>query len=107
MAAVKKHLDIGDARDDDAIEPVVRAVNTKVLSWRVAAVADGATDWSGDQVAHIVQGATMLAARLYRRRNTPDGVTAFSDAGPVYVQRNDPDVAQLLNLGAYAKPAVG
>lgn len=53
-------------------------------------------------------GATMLAARLYRRRNSPAGITAFgTDGGAVYVQRQDPDVALLLGLGAYARPRVG
>lgn len=55
------------------------------------------------------QGATMLAARIIRRRNSLSGVEAFSgDAGgAVYVSRNDPDVALLLGLGAYKKPRVG
>jgi hypothetical protein len=50
----------------------------------------------------------MLAGRLYRRRNSPAGVEAFSDlGGAVYVQRNDPDIALLLRTGAYARPMVG
>lgn len=52
-------------------------------------------------------GALMLAARLYRRRNSPEGVASFTAEGAVYVQRNDPDVAMLLGLGAYAPPVVG
>jgi hypothetical protein len=52
-------------------------------------------------------GATMLAARLYRRRNSPEGVASFAADGAVYVQRNDPDVAMLLGIGAYAPPVVG
>jgi hypothetical protein len=52
-------------------------------------------------------GATMLAARLYRRRNSPEGVATFTADAPVYVQRNDPDVALLLGIGSYAPPVVG
>lgn len=106
LAAVKLYLSIAedDTTDDSFIEPIVAAVNTKVLSWPVAGVADDAADWEGAEVAHIVQGANMLAARLVRRRNSPDGVAAFTAAGPVYVSRNDPDVALLLNLGAYKRP---
>lgn len=56
------------------------------------------------QFAH---GATMLAARIYRRRNSPAGVESFGELGPLYVQRNDPDIAILLGLGSYRRPAVG
>lgn len=53
-------------------------------------------------------GAVMLAARLVRRRNSPQGIAAFTEAGgAAYVSRIDPDVAQLLRLGAYAAPQVG
>lgn len=55
----------------------------------------------------VALGATMLAARLYRRRNTPEGVATFTNDGAVYVSRNDPDVALLLGLGAYSGPVVG
>lgn len=59
--------------------------------------------WS-DQV---LRGANMLGGRLLRRRRSPSGVETFAGEGVVYVQRNDPDIAQLLQLGDYAKPAVG
>jgi hypothetical protein len=51
-------------------------------------------------------GATMLAGRLYRRRNSAEGVATFTTDGAVYVQRNDPDIALLLELGPYARPVV-
>jgi hypothetical protein len=49
----------------------------------------------------------MLAARLYRRRNSPEGVATFTADGAVYVQRNDPDVGMLLGIGSWAPPVVG
>lgn len=101
---VKAHLGIDDAQDDAYIDIVVDAVNARVLGWSVALVADGAADWDGAAVADVVLGATMLAARLVRRRNTPDGIAAFGTEGPLYVSRNDPDVALLLRLGQYRKP---
>jgi hypothetical protein len=52
-------------------------------------------------------GATMLAARLYRRRNSPEGVASFTQDGAVYVQKSDPDVAMLLGLGSWSTPVVG
>lgn len=107
VPAVKVHLDIDDARDDARLTSIVAAVNAIVRALPVARVAAGAEDWSGDEVQHVVEGATMLAARLWRRKDSPDGIAAFGEAGPVYVQRNDPDIAMLLQLGAYARPAVG
>lgn len=49
----------------------------------------------------------MLAGRLYRRRNSPSGVEAFTGDGATYVSRNDPDVARLLRIEGYAPPRVG
>jgi hypothetical protein len=57
--------------------------------------------------AAVDRGANMLGGRLFRRRNSPSGVETFSGDGVVYVQRSDPDIAQLLQLGDYSKPAVG
>lgn len=105
LDTVKAHLKITDAADDAALQQVVDAVNAKVRGFRVVSVADGAGDWTN--FPNVVQGAVMLAARLFRRRNTPDGVLAFGGDAPLYVQRNDPDVALLLGLGSHGKPAVG
>jgi hypothetical protein len=52
-------------------------------------------------------GARMLAGRLYRRRNNPAGMAEFAAEGPVFIQRNDPDIAMLLRIGAYTPPRVG
>lgn len=43
-------------------------------------------------------GAKMLAAKLNRRKNSPEGVATFVGEGVAYVRRNDPDVAALLRL---------
>lgn len=107
---VKAHLQITDDQDNAAIAAVVAAVNARVLSWPVAAKADqdpALPDWTAPDLADLVLGSVMLAARLFMRRNSPDGVAAFGDAGPAYVSRNDPDVALLLQLGSYTRPAVG
>lgn len=45
-----------------------------------------------------VVGARMLAARLYRRRNSAEGVASFAAEGVLYVRRNDPDIVSLLRL---------
>jgi hypothetical protein len=61
------------------------------------------TDARHQQARVPALGAAMLGARLYRRRNSPEGVATFTADGAVYVQRNDPDVAMLLGIGAYAR----
>ena len=102
---VKAHLGITDTDDDATIGAAVGAVNAQVRTWPAVTPADGATSW--DQLANVVHGSVMLAARLWARRNTPEGVATFGTDAPAYVQRNDPDVAMLLGLGAWAKPQVG
>lgn len=90
--------------DDDLLTDVCAAVNAWVgaLQW----VADYAAAGAGAWPATAEHGATMLAARMYRRRNTPGGVEAITDQ-VVYVPRRDSDVDQLLRVGAYQMPAVG
>lgn len=95
-------LGITDPTDEirATVHGVVAGVNAVVARW-LPRPADG---WPPDHV----QGAVMLAGRVYRRKDSPAGVVPFgADAGAVYVSRNDPDVAMLLGLGAYAAPQVG
>lgn len=103
VGQVKAHLGITDGRDDAAISSAVDAVNAVVECWPVVADAAGAEEWP----AYIERGATLLAARLHRRRNSPGGLEALGEFGPAYVQRMDPDVAMLLRLGSWSPPAVG
>lgn len=100
--AVKRYLAINDTRDDMAIDAVVSAVCSLVVSWHGEPA-------SGVWPQHHQQGATMLAARVYRRRNSPNGVESFGSevAGAVYTRSSDPDIAQLLEIGRYARPQVG
>lgn len=82
---------------------IVDAVNDLV---RRLPVADRAVD-EDEWPAAIKLGATQLALRLWRRKDSMDGVVQFAGDAPVYVQRNDPDLAQLLELGPYSGAAVG
>ena len=59
-----------------------------------------APDASADQAL----GALMLAARLVRRRNSPEGVAAVTADSVFYVARTDADVALLLGLD---RPGIG
>lgn len=96
---VAEHLDL-PATETEAMAPAVAAVNAMVAQWH--GYADGDT-WSP---RHVL-GATMLAATLYRRRNTPGGVENFNELGVAYVQRSDPHASMLLGLGAWTAPLVG
>lgn len=105
LPRVKLQLSIGadDTRDDDRLNAIVAAVNSLVRTWPVAAAAVNEPTWP----AHIVEGAAMLAARLFRRKNSPAGVEVFASQGAAYVMRTDPDIAMLLKLGSYSTPQVG
>lgn len=63
---------------------------------------DGET-WTGQTDL----AATMLAARLVRRRNSPSGVEALTETGASYVSRYDPDVARMLRIDQFVPPQIG
>ena len=109
LDAVKTELRLTDPADDAHIAAIVDTVNA--LTRRLPTArrsADPATDpVAREWFPPTVRGAIMLAARLYARRNSPAGVESFGELGPVYVSRNDPDVSMLLEIGAYAPPAIG
>ena len=84
--------------DTEAIELAVAAANAFVERYKDRP-ADG---WTADTKL----GATMLAAQLYRRRNTPGGVEQFGETG-MYVRAVDADVERLLRVGRYAPPRIG
>lgn len=85
--------------DLESVTEVVEAVCSIVPTW-LQEPADG---WA----AHHHLGATMLAARLYRRRDSPGGVADFGMEGAGYVSGNWPDVAMLLGIGSYSVGRVG
>lgn len=90
---------------DIEIDRVCEAVTALIASYADYEVPtyDNDSSWP----PNIKLGAKMLAARLYRRRNSPAGVESLGELGPVYVSRNDPDLAQLLRIGRYERPKVG
>lgn len=99
-AAVEAYLGLGPDRDRDQLAAVCAAVNDLVSDWHGLT----AEDEPGDRLKF---GALMLAARVYRRRNSPAGVEALGELGPVYVSRNDPDLTMMLGLGNYRTPKIG
>lgn len=99
-SAVETYLGLTADRDANELRRVVDAVNDLVGEW--AGITEAAE--AGDRIKF---GALMLAARVFRRRNSPAGVEALGEMGPVYVSRNDPDLAMMLGLGNYRRPVVG
>lgn len=93
-----------DTRSDAALTGLVSVVNTLLAGWPCTTPAADAEDWTGDNLAPVVTGANMLVARLYQRRNSPLGFEQIGELGPVYVSRNDPDLAMLLGLGTWQTP---
>lgn len=54
--------------------------------------------WGWPAIPENVETACLIqAGRLYRRKDSPEGVTASSDWGPIRVARMDPDVKELLD----------
>jgi hypothetical protein len=113
LATVKSpdYLNLPDADDDGRLSRIVSAVNALVRGLPVADLAYADTQAGADAAgwpAGVVEGATMLVGRLWIRKDSPDGVAAVGDLGPVYVRRNDPDIAMLLEIGPdWSRPGVG
>ena len=91
---VKTHLKLPAV--DDHLEVIVDEVNRMVTEWH-------GDEWPGG----VEYGAIMLAARLHRRRNSPNGVESFSDMGTSYVSRYDSDLDRQLRINAWTPPRVG
>jgi hypothetical protein len=84
-----------------AILDRVFAATIVFLQSRYALLPADLEDWEED--ANL--GLIMQAARLYKRRRSPEGVAGFAEFGVVRVSRVDPDVAELLK--PYYVPRVG
>jgi hypothetical protein len=88
---------------DDAsgsVAAAVEATNSLVRGWLPPAP-------DGEWAPHHRYGANLLAARLWRRKDSPGGMMQFGMEAPVYVAGNWPDIAIMLGLGQYAPPRVG
>jgi Phage gp6-like head-tail connector protein len=64
---------------------------------------EAASDWVESRVypesvraPEVRQAVLLLASRLYKRRNSPDGVAGWDDGGAVRILRVDPDVERLI-----------
>jgi len=88
--------------DLDALRVMIGAhptMDDRVLSQCLAA----AGAWIYDRVrpsaistSDVVQATLLLAARLYKRRLSPEGVAGWEDLGAVRVVARDPDIERLI-----------
>lgn len=89
---------------DPQLKEVVDGINANLRRFLSPVTgSDGARYWSEDHVL----GATLLAGQLWRRRGAAGSVEFSPSGDPVYLQRNHPDIARLLGLGAFTPPRVG
>lgn len=122
LESVKAQLGITDERSDTLLAQLVGVVNsllcgsddnsdtdrgTVTTAWPVTRPARGADDWDAPALRSVVHGASMLVARLYQRRNSPLGYEQVGELSAVYVTRNDPDLAMMLQLGSWRGPGLG
>lgn len=103
MVKVQLSIAADDVRNDAQLTAIIAAVNNVVRGLAISERAVGQEAWP----KRIEHGATMLAGRLFRRKNSPAGVESFGQLGAAYVMRNDPDIAQLLALGSQQLPQLG
>lgn len=85
------------AADDEELVDLCAAVDEFVRDLpavRVFVDEASPTDWP----KRYELGARMLAARLWKRRKSPEGIASFTGEGVVYVRRTDPDIAEQLRL---------
>lgn len=87
--------DIADEAKLARLDPTVAAANDFVL--RAATTTGASRDL----------GATMLGARLWRRRANPEGTGTYTGEQVTGAARSDPEVWMLLGLGSWAPPVVG
>lgn len=89
-----------DAHLTATLAAVTAMVPRMVPRVRTAAPAD---PWPSD----VQEGAIMLTARLFARRNSATGVAAYLETGPAYVARYDPDLERLFGIGSWGPPVIG
>lgn len=98
VEVVKEWLRIGTTADDADLADIVEAVDEVVRGLTSVERIEPTLTAEGVWPYRFRLGAKLLAGRLLRRRNSPEGVASFIGEGVAYVRRVDPDVAALLRL---------
>lgn len=103
LAKEQLKIAVDDPAEDARLARNVAAANGFVVG---LPVAEGLPE-SGDWPPMIQEGATLLAVRLFRRKNSPAGKEKAGADGAVFVASTDPDIALLLELGPYGRLSLG
>jgi hypothetical protein len=90
-------------QNTESLDLIVPAVNNFVNS---LPSIDMDPVFTQDWAAETKLAAIMLAARWYRRQNSPGGLTA-NEQGVTYVSKYDSDIARMLHIDGFEKPDVG
>lgn len=95
----------GDTAEDAIITECVAAANSVVGRY---VGEDEPTDDTVPSATDCRIAATMLASRLYRRRNSPEGIQGITPEGiAIGIVRSDADIARLLRIDSYTIPMIG
>jgi hypothetical protein len=73
-----------DPGTDAALDEAVNTANSLIVRRCV--------DFVGEWPSEVHTATLIQAARIYKRRGSPEGVASFGDFGPVAVSRLDPDI---------------
>lgn len=104
VEAAGQWLQLSGDLADPVLASCVVAANSVVTRY----AGEDASDQTIPTLEDAEQAATMLAARLYRRRNSPEGVQGITPEGvAVGIVRSDADIARLLRIDGFAVPQVG
>lgn len=106
-ANVADYLDLKN-RTDPHLQVSVDAVNALVSRLPDIHLVEDTTN-PGEMIwaADTKLGAIMLGARIWKRRNSPNGIEALTEGGATYVSRYDSDIARMLRIDGHELPRVG
>lgn len=84
--------------------PITELRGSFPASWRYPTVQVTAL-WGWPVVpADVVMATLLMASRLFKRKDSPEGVSGFGEFGAVRVPTNDPDIERL--LAPYTRPGI-
>lgn len=93
--------------DDDPRTEVLEQCRLAAAEWVEAQRPDLVSTEVADAgeftpTPRIVQGALLAVARLYARKDSPNGVVSFEELGAGSLLKNDPDVRRMIGLNKSA-----
>lgn len=108
LATVAEHVS-GDPADAPAgLDSARKAAAAQVERLRPDLFGvDGAGAQTFAGTDDVIEGAVLLTARIFARRQSPAGIANYGEFGAVPVLRFDSDVERLLGLGRYGRPRIG